>query len=458
MANVIEIVIHATDAATAQIRGVQTAVGGMQASMSGLLAVVGGPAGIALALGAVGAAGMKMAGDFADSVERLDNLSKVTGFAVNDLRVLQRAMVEAGKSPETLDTALFMLKRNLEANSKALRAIVGDTDDPMEALLRLSAAAAGGQGSAAVSMAAFGRAGKDLAPILGDLGSRVKDLQGRMVQLGPDALQAARDFDKAMDEMKTAAGELGAVVAPFFAKTMVGAIGILIASFKALRGEGIKALSELARAIASMTGTVIPGPAGAGGGGGVGGGPDPFAMMRQNFGDTGAGDVGQRGTAAATQEQWQKLVATWNEAEPVAKKLAVALEEIDLGLQALEFGVESLAFGFLDFFDGIVFRGQNAADALREMFTSTIRDIANQLLKIGIGLALDFFSGGATTGFKGALGLAGRGMAGIKSQGLSRGGDTYIINTLDSQTLRTSLQPGGTFNRAQDQVRIGSRY
>ena len=37
-------------------------------------------------------------------------------------------------------------------------------------------------------------------------------------------------------------------------------------------------------------------------------------------------------------------------------------------------------------------------------------------------------------------------------------GNTYVIQTLEPGTLVRAMQPGGSWNRANDVVRIGSRY
>ena len=453
MANIIEIVIHATDAATAQIKGVQGAVAGMSASMSGLLSTVMSPAGLAAGFALAGVAAVGLGNSLSKQIEELTNLSARTGASINDLRALRQVMVEAGQSQEALTTSLTIANRNLATQAAALEKVGITAKTPIEALLQLSDMVTRSGNSSKTTAAAFallGRGGGELIPILNGLRPALESMHDRLGDLSQDTIDAAKRWDEMIDRMGTSIKSFldgtGGAFLRWWDKIMKSNSTLDPKSW-AFMFKGGQALPREAFPgfdIKPSVGETAP--------------PDPFALMRLNFGDTGAGDVQRRGGAAATAAQWKQLMDVWNDAEPVAKNLAKAIEEIDLGLQALEFGVQSLAFGFLDFFDAVVFRGINAADALREAFMSTIRDIGNELAKIGIGLGLTALGTALGGPLGGAIGTVGGRLAGLGNMGRGRGGDTYIINTLDTRTLRTSLMPGGSLNRAGDQLHIGAHY
>ena len=451
MANVIEIVIHATDAATAQIKGVEGAVTTMSGKLSGLAATLLSPAGLVAGAAAAGLAVAAMGNKLSDEIEILKNLSARTGASVNDMRALRQIMHEAGLSEDALTSALTIANRNLATQADNLTKVGITAKTPIEALLQLSDMVTLTGNSSRTTAAAFallGRGGGELIPILNGLRTEVVEMHERLGDLDEATIRAAGSWDKMIDRMGTATKKFLDGIAAKFLK-------FIDSPFESARNAATQfgPMTE-----ADARGLFGWKPEAVGGGGGAPGPPDPFASFRA-FPDTGAGDVQRRGgAAAATTEQWQKLMDVWNEAEPVARKLAESIQEIDLQLTAIGISAEALGFAFLDTFDAILFQGKSAADALRASFMSAIRDIANQLAKIGIGLGLSALGtalGGPIGGV--ILGAGGR-MAGLSSMAGGGGGNTYNIHTLDTATLRTAMMPGGTFNRAQDQVRIGSRY
>lgn len=107
-------------------------------------------------------------------------------------------------------------------------------------------------------------------------------------------------------------------------------------------------------------------------------------------------------------------------------------------------------------FDSILFAGQNFADAMKKLLSDIARDLLDIAVRLGVRAAIGALTGGAGV----AVDAAGLGiLSGVSSLAPARGrGDTYVIQTLDAGTLRSAIQPGGTFNRAQDRVLIGARY
>jgi hypothetical protein len=452
VANVIEIVIHATDAATAQIKGVQGAVGTLGSSLRGIVGLLGGPVGIAAGFATAGIAAVSLGNKLSDQIEELSNLSARTGASINELRALRQVMTEAGQSSESLTSALTIANRNLATNRDNLAEVGITADTAMEALLQLSDMVTKTGNTSKTTAAAFallGRGGGELIPILNNLRPAMSDMRERLGDLSAETIEAAKRWDEMIDRMKTSTKSF-----------LDGTGGAFLRWWDRLMRtnstEDPRTWANMFRVGQTLPREAFPGydirPPGAP----EPGPPDPFAVFRM-FPETVAGDVQRRGGITATTEaQFAKLNDTWNATLDLTAKLREGAGAFRLDLEVLGYGVESMAFAFSDAFDAIVFRGQNAADAIRGAFMSAIRDITNELVKIGIGLGLQALGGniGGVTG--GVIEKVGRRFAGVAA--LSGGGNTININTLDTRTLRTQLMPGGSLARAQDQVRIGGRY
>lgn len=450
MANVIQIVITAIDAASAEIKGVEAATAKLSGALNGLAKQLLSPVGVAAGVAALGFAAVEMANHFAHQVKALENLSEVTHLGINDLRAFQTVMREAGKSPDSLNNALFILRRNMENNSAPLRKIIGDTTDTAEALRKLSAAAAGSGNSAAIAMAAFGRGGRELAPILATLNERLGDAHGRMVQLGPDALAAAEQYHEAMEKIKTSVGELGIVVGPVLAKSMLLSIGLITAGVKMLKGDIVQSLSEIIRAVANVAGQVLPGPSKKGGG--AAGADDPLAAFRGADTFSNAG-IQRRGGLATTVEQWKKLNDTWNAAQPVIKGVARAIDELHVSMVAAFEGqaIDVIANSFRQMFDSVLVYGQSFVKSLGDMLKNIASQIASIAVQMGVGFGLTALGtavGGPLGGIVGAIG------------GKLAGAHTVVnITAMDARSLVEQIKtPVGSWSRAQNRAAIGTSY
>lgn len=467
MANVIQIVITAIDAASAEIKGVEAATAKLSGALNGLAKQLLSPVGVAAGVAALGFAAVEMANHFAHQVKALENLSEVTHLGINDLRTFQTVMREAGKSPDSLNNALFILRRNMENNSAPLRKIIGDTTDTAEALRKLSAAAAGSGNSAAIAMAAFGRGGRELAPILATLNERLGDAHGRMVQLGPDALAAAEQYHEAMEKIKTSVGELGIVVGPVLAKSMLLSIGLITAGVKMMKGDIVQSLSEIIRAVANVAGQVIPGPdkkpTGAAGPAGPVripgileglriGNPVPSAGNRELAADLASQEGGLNAVLAETNRRMAAFVAGLSSAVPHARVLSEGINRMAIALH--DFADESIsviAGSFSQMFDAVLVQGQSFVKSLGDMLKNIASQIASIAVQMGVGFGLTALGtavGGPLGGIVGAIG------------GKLAGAHTVVnITAMDARSLVEQIKtPVGSWSRAQNRAAIGTSY
>ena len=197
MANVIEVVLQNTVLGLEKMVAEVGALDAVKASATGageaIAAELAGAAGIAaIAATAAGAAFVMLGARLADSIVYWDNLSAATGISINNIRTLERVMIEAGKSPDALSTGLVMMKRNLDAGRPSLVAMVGATKDPMTALLRLAQLAEKTGDAALVAFRAMGIGGMQLAPVLATLAERMADVHARFGELSESTIEGGK--------------------------------------------------------------------------------------------------------------------------------------------------------------------------------------------------------------------------------------------------------------------------
>jgi hypothetical protein len=174
------------------------------ASAAGALGPVAGVvAGLGAALGIAAGGAVLLAKNLGDTVEQLDNLSRVTGVSVDNLQVLQELFKRAGLDAEVARTALFRLNQEIDKQNPLLARLGVSTRDPFEALLQLSDAFRTSSDAAARAHAAqelLGRGGKDLLAVLDGLRQSFPELRSEMEQtgqlMGTDMVEAGRKFDR----------------------------------------------------------------------------------------------------------------------------------------------------------------------------------------------------------------------------------------------------------------------
>jgi hypothetical protein len=478
VANLIQIIVNAIGNADAKLAATAGALGAVEARAASLTAVLVGPGGLAAAGVIVAGALAKMGDELASEVQELEGLSRRTGGSINDLRILRQVMIEAGQSPEALTSALTSLNRNLAQGKKSLIELVGVTRDPIEVLLKLAEAVDRGGNVAKISFDAMGRGGGELAPILSNLSERFNELSGRLGELSPKTIEAAKAWDDMIDRMGTKAKSIGSGIAGGFLRFVddvgKGLAGIIYTSqrteelIKLNFGSRLQATQEQVIAMQLLAAkeweersrrtilsdnvaerrraeALIEPPA-----------PDPFLVFRM-FPDTGSDKSDRRGVgAAATAEQWRKLVDAWNDAQPIGDRVAGVLEQQRAELELLQDSMASASFNVLDAFDRWAFEGQEAASAIRQAFASAFRDITNHAVQFGLGKLLKL--AGTSLGMSGSPWGPIFAGAGKIVGGSSQVQITNNYSALTTRELKQQVVYGGDLARAQAQAGIGSRY
>ena len=251
----------------------------MQAMKTGLSDMLGklGPTGIAIgAIGgaaiAAGAGIFKFVSGAADAMEKLDNLSAITGIATDDLQAYQQIAKNAGLESLDLGRTIAKLNQELgtpaagefEKNLKALGIstvdLNGKTKDAVTILDELGVVLRSIEDPAErsqVALAVLGTKQRDLIPLLLNSNKSLKDQGAELKQLGIayDDLtkQKLREFDAMMDKVSTwweigkvkamsFTAELGNVVTGFFKGGVAGVLykdavkGVTAATEEAVEG------------------------------------------------------------------------------------------------------------------------------------------------------------------------------------------------------------------------------
>jgi hypothetical protein len=211
-------------------------------------------AGGALGVGLAGGAAAATAGIVALAVQgvssmvelagKVRDVQRVTGATAEESSRLVAVMDDMGIEADKGASAMFKLSRTIETNEDALRrngievAKTADgTTDLMGTLLNVADAydkAGGGAAGNKIAFEAFGKAGADLIPILekgrGALEQMFADVGDGEI-LSQEDLQAARDYELAMDALGDSIGsvqrELGRGLVPAIADTASG-LAVLI--------------------------------------------------------------------------------------------------------------------------------------------------------------------------------------------------------------------------------------
>ena len=219
MANLLEIIIKAKDEASKVIEGFADGVG-----TSMLTASV---ASAALAAGAlaIGGAFVKSLGPLLDYAEGLEKANLSTGVSVEFMQKLIKTGDEMGITFDQTRGAIERMERNLEGSGAALRkfgidvgAFAGlNADEKFRAMAVQIMAIQDPTERAAAAMAAFGRSGAEMIPLLAAVASGAADVHK---VLGTDTVAALAKSEQALDGVKTAWKALTDQTVAFIAVTL----------------------------------------------------------------------------------------------------------------------------------------------------------------------------------------------------------------------------------------------
>jgi archaellum component FlaC len=166
--------------------------------------------GAGLSAGAVVAFGKSVI----DGLDKLNDLSKTTGLAVNQLAGLGVAAKQSGADLDGAANAISKLSVNIGKDGDKFRALGITAKEPLEAFKQLAdvfVAIKDPQERAAVAAAALGKSWQDAAPLLSEGGAAI----GRMVSEGEKASgvtkEMAEQADKFNDELEKLKASIGGV-------------------------------------------------------------------------------------------------------------------------------------------------------------------------------------------------------------------------------------------------------
>lgn len=196
MASRAEILITAQDRTNSAFTSVERSLTGLKtASLSVSSAIA--------ALSTAGIAGF--ASTIVNGLDRLNDLSKTTGLAVNQLAGLGFAARQSGSDLDGVANAVSKLSVNIGKDAEKFRQLGITANDPLEAFKQLAdvfVSIKDPQERAAVAAAALGKSWQDAAPMLAEGGAAI----GRMVAEGEKASSVTADMaaeaDKFNDQLE----------------------------------------------------------------------------------------------------------------------------------------------------------------------------------------------------------------------------------------------------------------
>lgn len=234
------------------MQGIDRAVAQTKAALAGLGISLGVGAFTALIKGAI------------DAVDHLNDLSKSTGIAVEDLAGLRIAAKQSGTELEGVASAINKLSQNMGANGEKFKALGVTAKEPLEAFKQLAdrfAAIQDPQLRAALGAEALGKSWATAAPLLAEGGAKIGQMVERGKALSGVTKEMAEEADALNDKLTLLTGSTGTLnrmVAPLLPLLNRLADDLLKAkeSSAALGESNFSPLLEAAKAIVVLFGNV----------------------------------------------------------------------------------------------------------------------------------------------------------------------------------------------------------
>ncbi len=226
MANVLEIVIQGTDKASKTLGGISSQIDemGKKMQIAGALMVGAGTA--------IAGIMWKMTDSYTKAGEEIYNMSLRTGIGVEALSELKYMAEQSGSSLESMETSIRAMQRGLldatmgtgQANLALLRLglsvqsiMAMKPEDQFWTIANRLAGIEDPTRRAALAMDLFGKSGTDLLPILAEGEIGIEAMKQKAHDLGvvftEESAVAAKDFQDAMSDLKTAMMGLGGAIA-----------------------------------------------------------------------------------------------------------------------------------------------------------------------------------------------------------------------------------------------------
>jgi hypothetical protein len=190
-----EILITARDQTNTAFKSVERSLAGLQTASVGVSSAFA-------ALSTAGVVGF--ARTIINDLDKLNDLSKTTGLAVNQLAGLGFAAKQSGSDLDGVAASVSKLSVNIGKDADKFRALGITAKDPLEAFKQLAdifVSIKDPQERAAVAAAALGKSWQSAAPLLSEGGAAI----GRMVSEGTKASGVTKEMAEAADKFN---GEL----------------------------------------------------------------------------------------------------------------------------------------------------------------------------------------------------------------------------------------------------------
>lgn len=197
MNNKTEIIITASDKTQQAFNSVKSSLNGLK-SLAGTL-------GLGAAFSVTGI--LAFTRSSIDALDRMNDLSKSTGIAVDLLSGLNLAAKQSGTDLDALAKSISTVSKNIGANSKEFAALGVTATDPLEAFKQLADIFVKIEDPfqrAAFANKAFGKSWQEIAPLLAEGGENI----GKMVDRGRELSGVTKEMAEAADKFNDQLAEL----------------------------------------------------------------------------------------------------------------------------------------------------------------------------------------------------------------------------------------------------------
>lgn len=236
------IVITADDKTRAAVASAKAGLSSLQKSASSLASTFG------LFSGALGVAAFTgLVKSSIDTLDKLNDLNKVTGISVEQLSGLSLAAEQSGTDLDGVANAISKLSVNIGKDAEKFRALGITAKDPLEAFKQLAdvfVAIEDPQQRAAVAATALGKSWQSAAPLLAEGGARIGELVERGQKLSGATKEAADQADRFNDqlaELQRVGGRAGISIA----NNLLPSLNDTATAMKRLADEGNPLLALL---------------------------------------------------------------------------------------------------------------------------------------------------------------------------------------------------------------------
>lgn len=276
-------ITHLGEAFHAGAAGAES-LGGMAQLLSGSMAALASPVGIAAAsIGALVTVMGKATEVAEETFRSVRTLSAVTGQSVEETKALQEAFKLMGLESESMDRAMFRLSAEIESGGKKLAAYgiatrdtqghLRATGEVFEDVVRKVGAIGDAAQRNAVLLQLFGRAGRELAPLFAQGGTSLDDFKKKAEELGvytaedqartQELIQVKARLSEQMEHLWLNIAKAAIPVVEGFVKVLsflvegISAVGGLITSWVTWMATSKEAVDPLSLSVKALAASIM---------------------------------------------------------------------------------------------------------------------------------------------------------------------------------------------------------